>query len=305
MDKLLEYLVPALAFASVIMTGWAMISTYSAERRAVRKRLDAIDGPSTSRAEERPKGFMTRALSRLGLLSARSKPSATLMQQLANAGYYGSLAPAIYLGAKQILLLVGLVGATILLSAADVAVRTRVLVSISAGLVLFFVPNVIVQMRRRKRTRHVHHHLPDAIDLLEICVASGMGLDMAWNSVAEEIRKVSGTLGDEMALTNLEIHLGAQRGDAMRHMADRTGVEELGSLVSLLVQSDRFGTSISDTLKAFAHSMREERSLKAQEAAEKMAVKLLIPMVLCIFPAVLIVLVGPAAIRLYTAMRLH
>jgi tight adherence protein C len=116
---------------------------------------------------------------------------------------------------------------------------------------------------------------------------------------------VSPILGDEMALTNLAMHLGTPRADALRHMAARTGVDELGSLVSLLVQSDRFGTSMSEALKTFAHSMREERSLHAQEAAEKMAVKLLVPMVLFIFPAVLIILVGPAAIRLWKAMSTY
>jgi tight adherence protein C len=187
----------------------------------------------------------------------------------------------------------------VLVLATDLSLQVKVFVVLTAGAVFYFAPNYLVWLRRQSRTAEVRRHLPDGVDLLEICVSAGMGLDMAWNSVAEEIRGLSTVLADEMALTNLEMHLGAPRADAMRHMAERTGAEELSSLVALLVQSDRFGTKISDTLRTFAQTMREERGLKAQETAEKMAVKLLFPLVLFIFPAVLIVIVGPAAIALY------
>ncbi|MCZ6652537.1 MAG: type II secretion system F family protein, partial [Planctomycetota bacterium] len=119
----------------------------------------------------------------------------------------------------------------------------------------------------------------------------------AWNAVSDEIRAVCDILADEMALTNLEVHLGAPRAAAMRHMADRTGAEDLTALVSTIVQSERFGTSIGDALKAAATSMREVRSQRAEESAEKMPVKLLFPLVLFLFPAVLIVIAGPAAIE--------
>jgi len=137
------------------------------------------------------------------------------------------------------------------------------------------------------------------VDLLEICVSAGMGLDTAWNSVADEIRSVSSVLGDEMALTMLEMQLGAPRTGAMRNMAERTGAQELASLVALLVQSDRFGTSIAEALRTFATSMRHSRSQRAEEAAEKTAVKLLFPLVFCIFPVMLIVTVGPSSITLW------
>ena len=126
-----------------------------------------------------------------------------------------------------------------------------------------------------------------------------MGLDTAWNSVSEEVRGVSTALADEMALTSLQLRLGGSRSVAMRNMAERTGVDEVASLVAALVQSERFGTSISDALRTFAGSMRERRSQNAAEAAEKTAVKLLFPMVLFIFPAVFVVTVGPAAVQIY------
>jgi tight adherence protein C len=155
-----------------------------------------------------------------------------------------------------------------------------------------------VTIRRHKRTGDVRRNLPDAIDLLEICVSSGMGLDMAWNAVCDEFRGVSAILADEMALSNLEMHLGAPRADAMRNMAKRTGVEDISSLVATLVQSERFGTSVSQALRTYADAMRQERSCRAEEAAEKLAIKLLFPMVMFIFPCMFLVILGPAGVRI-------
>jgi tight adherence protein C len=166
----------------------------------------------------------------------------------------------------------------------------------------FFLPNLYIARRLGQRRLEVKRHMPDAIDLLEICVSSGMGLDQAWNSVGDEIRIVSPVLADEMALANLELQLGATRAEALRHMADRTGAEEFSSLVAMLVQSERFGTSISEALSVFAKTMRETRSQRAEESAEKMAVKLLFPLVLCIFPVMLIVMAGPAVLTIMDIM---
>jgi len=121
--------------------------------------------------------------------------------------------------------------------------RACIIVAALAGFAL--LPNVLVTIRKKRRTADVRSHLPDAIDLLEICVSSGMGLDTAWNAVCDEFRGVSAVLADEMALSNLEMHLGAPRADAMRNMATRTGVEDIGSMVATLVQSEKFGTSVS------------------------------------------------------------
>ncbi|KKL83643.1 hypothetical protein LCGC14_1972680 [marine sediment metagenome] len=295
-------LVPVLAFVSVIMMGSAIISATTAKRRAVRRRLADLDRQFDAAATAAPKASLLTALGNIGKMFSVGSPSTSLRQELINAGFHGRSAPGVYLGAKQFMLVVGLGGCLALVYRTGMPIHLKVLIVLMGAGLMFFVPNIFVRSRRRKRTVDVRHHLPDVVDLLEICVASGMGLDMAWNSVAEEIRRVSTILADEMALTNLEMHLGAPRATAMRHMAERTQVAELSSLVALLVQSDRFGTSIRETLKTFAHSMREERTQRAQEAAEKMAVKLLFPMVLFIFPAVLIVMAGPAAIKLFEVM---
>jgi tight adherence protein C len=169
---------------------------------------------------------------------------------------------------------------------------------VGGSAMLFFIPNLAVGIRRDKRRAEVKKVLPDAVDMLEICVSSGMGIDAAWTAVGDEIRRVSPTFADEMELTNLEVSLGVPRAVAMRHMADRTGAEDLSSLVALLVQSERFGAGIIEALTTFAKTMRETRGQRAEEAAEKMAVKLLFPMVMFIFPALILIMVGPALIQL-------
>jgi tight adherence protein C len=241
-------------------------------------------------------------LNRVGTKAPLGKPTEKLQNLLARAGFYSKSAPEIFLGTKMVLLVIGVAASAMLLVPLPIAVPVKVLVAMSGGAVLSFVPNFVLRSRINGRTQDIRRALPHATDLLEICVSSGMGLDMAWNAVTDEIRHVSVTLADQMALTNLEMQLGANRAAAMRHMAERTGAEELSGLVALLVQSDRFGTSIADALRTFASGMREERSQKAEESAERMSVKLLFPLVLFIFPAILIVMAGPAGLRIINQM---
>lgn len=292
---MIEMLLPILVFFAVMAIGGAIIAGTMSRRKAV-PRLRSMRGELTMPSEG--SAGVSRLLTSVGEASS-SKTSSTLKQQLAMAGYFSQSASATYIGVKIVLLVIGLsIGFIVtLFLTATMATKLYVIVAIPAA--LFFIPNIVVSARRSARRAEVRAHLPDVVDLLEICVSAGMGLDMAWNSVTDEIRSVSNTIADEMALTMLETQLGAPRTVAMRHMSERTGAQELASLVALLVQSDRFGTSISDALRTFATSMRNNRSQRAEEAAEKTAVKLLIPLVFCIFPVMLIVTVGPAAIRLY------
>jgi tight adherence protein C len=183
-----------------------------------------------------------------------------------------------------------------------IGLMTKFTVMLLGATVFFFMPNLFIWYRMKKRHDQMYRHLPEAVDLMEICVSSGLGLDMAWNIVADEIMRVCPVLSSSMSLTNFEMHLGVSRIEAMKHMADRTGVEELKSLAAILIQTDRFGTSIAETLQIFAKSIREERSFLAQEVAEKMSVKMLFPLIMFIFPAVLIVILGPAFITIFKGL---
>ncbi len=297
-----DLLIPLLSFLSVIAVSGALLLLRAARRKRLRARLQALEGRADSPDPERPQvvsatARLLRPVSALGSLVPCKSPE-RLQKELAKAGYHGEDSIALHFGFKLILMFIGLAGLGFILRGVEVGLSLKVFLTLAGATLLSFLPNVIVRMRRQRRTAEIRFYFADVLDLLEICVSSGMGLESAWNAVTEEIRQVSKTLGDEMALTDLEIHLGASRAVALRHMAERTGAQEVSSLVATLAQSERFGTSISDALRTFATSMRELRSQRASEAAEKMAVKLLFPMVFFIFPTILIVSVGPALIAI-------
>lgn len=292
---MLPVLVAILTGLTVICLGGAVLVNRSARQRQIAERIGggllagtAVDGPQR----------LVGALDRIGTAASSGKTSRKLKQDLANAGFHGPGAAATFLGLKILLLLIGLgLGASVA-TMLQAPTRLFLLVAAFPGVLLFFAPNMIVDMRRARRRQDIREHLPDAIDLLEISIAAGMGLDAAWNAVADEVRNVSEVLADEMALTNLEISLSTPRADAMRHMADRTGADELSSMVAVMVQSERFGTSMAEAMRTFAQTMREGRSLRAQEAAEKLAVKLIFPMLVFLFPAVVMVVAGPAVLAM-------
>jgi len=286
-----EILIPLLAFIAVVCLGGAVVATLIARRQPLKARLLGMQEESEGGA-----GPSARWVANLGKLVSGKGPTRTLREELAQAGYHDPAAAAIFLGAKVLSFLTGVAAGVPLFLPLKLSAAHSFLLIFSGGAALSLVPNIVVKLRRARRRREIETHLPDAIDLLEICVSSGMGLDMAWNSVAADVRRVSPILADEMALANLEMHLGAERAVALRHMAERTGADEVAALVATLVQSEKFGTSIVDALKIFASSMRMERTQKAEEAAEKMSVKLIFPMVLFLFPAMLIVMIGPACL---------
>ena len=294
-----EWLIPISIFVCVTAIGAAIVIGRESQKKRLQDRLyehgSEVPDPM---AETTPTSRFTKMLHRTGQRVSSKGPSPTLRAALAKAGYHGFLAAEVYLGVKTFLFLGGMVVLAALVYPVNIDLPLRVLLVLSGAAAVSFLPNFVVIAARRKRCDEVQRSLPEAIDLLEICVSAGMGMDMAWNSVTDEIRRVSDVLADEMALTNLEIHLGTYRAEAVQNMADRTEADELSSLAGVLAQAEQFGTSISDALRSFASSMREIRSQRAEESAEKMAVKLLLPMIMFIFPTVIIVTVGPASIRL-------
>jgi len=299
-----EIMIAFLVGASVMALGGAVLLARWAVRVILRSRLKVVSGTDTIDQTPPPSADSSRyvdVIQKFGHAVSAGRTSVLLRERLTQAGYYQSEAAVVYLGAKTLLLLIGLLGTCALVLPTPMESDSKALLIITGSLSLYFVPNSVVAARRSRRCGEVRRHLPDTIELLEICVTAGMGLDMAWNQVADEMRAVSPILADEMALTNLEIHLGEARAMAMRHMAQRTGADELSSLVAVLVQSERFGSGIADPLRNFATTMRETRSNRAQELAEKMAVKLMFPMIMFIFPAALLIMAGPAFISLFVA----
>ena len=292
-------LIPLLVLLAVLSLGGSVLLAMRARRKPLEDRLRGLIEPPRPVGRPLLSRMLVETLDMLGGQIGAKTTSQRLREDLARAGFHHSGAAKVYMGAKLLALVTGaaLAGAVLFLLL-NMSVSNKLVLLAMAGGSAFFVPNIIVRSRSRKRCEEVRLHLPDALDLLEICISAGMGLDTAWNAVTEEIREVCPVMADEMALTNLEMHLGAPRAVALRHMAERSDSDDLSSLVAIMVQSERFGTSIASALQTFAASMRQIRSQRAEEKAEKMAVKLIVPMVAFIFPAVMIVLVGPAGITL-------
>ena len=144
--------------------------------------------------------------------------------------------------------------------------------------------------------------LPDALDLLVVCVEAGLGLNQATVRVAEEIERVSPVLSEQIGLVNLEIRAGTPRDEAFRNLGHRTGVQDIKSLMAMLIQTDRFGTSIAQALRTHAETMRQKRRQRAEEAAAKTTIKLVFPLVLFIFPALFVIILGPALIQIFEAL---
>ena len=171
-------------------------------------------------------------------------------------------------------------------------------VALSLAAVGYLLPDFILTHFLQKRQERIFKAVPDALDMMVVCVEAGLGLDMTFKRVGEEIRSLSPDMSDEFLLTNLEVRAGKQRDEALRNMAQRAGAPEMQNLTTVLIQTSRFGTSLAKALRVHSDSMRTKRRQMAEEIAAKSAVKLLFPLVLFIFPTIFVVLLGPAAIQI-------
>lgn len=219
-----------------------------------------------------------------------------LRLRLLNAGFRQRSAIPVYFAAKVVMVLLLPLLSLTCLGIAKIHLDTNlllmvVLVGATEGLIL---PSFILDHIVRRRQRRLFEAFPDATDLLVVCMEAGLGLDAAIARAAEEMRTRSTDLADELHLVTLELRVGAAREEALRNLSLRTGLEEVGSLVTMLIQADRFGTNIADALRVHADSLRTHRHMLAEEVAAKVAVKLVIPVIVCIFPALILVLGGPA-----------
>lgn len=175
-------------------------------------------------------------------------------------------------------------------------------VVLTSALVGCYLPNAALAMRIRSRQREIFENFPDAADLMLVCVEAGLGLDAALTRVTDEMKRKSVALAEELHLTNLEMRAGASRESALRNLAMRTGVEETATFATMLTQADRFGTSLGESLRVFSDELRHRRQMRAEERAAKIPTKMLLPLVLFIFPSVIGVILGPAMIQIVREM---
>ncbi|HET6372041.1 MAG TPA: type II secretion system F family protein [Candidatus Polarisedimenticolia bacterium] len=184
-----------------------------------------------------------------------------------------------------------------LVSRIPVQPRHLFLLAAVLGLVGFLLPKVYLRIKAARRQHRLRLSLPDALDLLVVCVEAGMGLNQAIVRVSEELRETHPEISDEFRLVNLEIRAGRTRPEALRSLGERTGVDDIISLASMIIQTDRFGTSIARSLRVHSDSLRTERRQRAEEAAAKTTIKLIFPLMFCIFPSLLVIILGPAALH--------
>jgi tight adherence protein C len=250
---------------------------------------------------QRLAGTMGRTAATLGQRVAPADPDemSKLALRLLRAGYPGSGAPAAFWGAKLAATVVGALiglGGKFLLDGQGVGGSLLLtIVPAAAGL---YLPDIWLSLAIKRRKQAILHALPDALDLLVVCVESGMGLDQALARVGSELRAAAPTLSGEFKTLILELRAGMKRADALRSLARRVDLEDMNSLVTLINQADTFGTSIAGTLRVYSDALRTTRTQRAEERAAKMPVKLLFPLVFFIMPALFVAIMGPAAIQL-------
>lgn len=211
---------------------------------------------------------------------------------LIQAGYRDPKHVTIYFGVRVLLALVGLVGVILARSAGS----PMLLVGIPA--LGFFIPRFFLKRMIRERQTRIRVGLPDALDLTVICVEAGLALDQAVMRVGEDLRHAHQELSDEFHLVNLEMRAGKPRAEALRNLAERTGVDDIKALVGTLIQTDRFGTSVAQALRVHSDSLRTERRQRAEEQAAKTTIKMIPPLVVFVLPSIMIVSLGPAIIAL-------
>lgn len=301
----LTYIVPIAVFVGITVGVWAIIGMFGEKDNRASERLDELKDP-TRRAQNASKknsgvgGALKKAAPALSkVLQPKTELEENALKvRLANAGYNSPNAPVFFLAIKLGCLIAGITfGGGF--GAFKYGMNYNGLASLIVGGGLgFYLPEIVVRILRKQRMDRIFLSLPDALDLLVVCVEAGLGLDAAMRRVAEELADSAPDVCQELNLANLQLQMGRPRREVLHDLGVRTGVDDMKALVAILIQADRFGSSIAQALRVQSDSMRIKRSQMAEEKAAQTAVKMIFPLVLFIFPGIFVVLVGPAAIMM-------
>ena len=306
----MPYVVGLLAAGCVTLLFVALYELATTPTRTVARELDELKrnepSPFGSVARRRRQSKKEKLGEVIRILGERVERGGIdlegLGKRLVQAGYWGPEAVRIFLGVR-VVTAAGLAATALLVGAlVDARIMATLLVGLWLAILGWLMPGWYVAQRRNARRAEIQLVLADALDLLVACVEAGMGLNQALVRVSDEIRNVCQPLAEELTMVNLEIRAGAPRAQALRNLAERTGSDDIQALVSTLVQTDRFGTSIGRALRVQAETLRQKRRQRAEEAAAKTTIKLLFPLVLFVFPALFVVVLGPGVIQVVTAL---
>jgi tight adherence protein C len=263
--------------------------------------IDRVVGgmESVQAMPEHPSLAFHEIIKKLGNFIPQSPKDVTVMQRrLIRAGMRGENSLKILYGTKAVfgVLFPLLAAGSVIGASTDVS--NKFIAILSATAVGFFGPNEYVRRKALKRQKQIARGLPNALDLLVVCVESGLGLDQAILQVAKELDQAHPEISQEFGIVNLELKAGKRRVEALRNLAERTGVDDLKKLVAVLIQADRFGTGVSQSLRAHADFMRVQARQVAEEKAAKLGVKLIFPIFFCILPSLFVITVGPVAMKI-------
>ena len=298
-------------FVAVTAIAWVTIGRVSGEDKPrAEARLDMLKRGRTTPEDEKAQtknealaSVLEKATSPLAdKVSGNEEEMGKLREKLMNAGFRRESSPVVFKGMQLILAGAGAVFGGAFGLIADGFTQAMVLklaFGVCAG---FMLPNLLLGQLAKRRMMAVFLGLPDALDLMVVCVEAGLGMDQALRKVAEEMSKSHKEIGEEFSIANQQLQFGRPRAEVLQALGFRSGVDDLKQLASILIQADKFGSSVATALRVQSDAMRTKRRQIAEEKAAKTAVKMIFPLVLFIFPGIFVVLVGPAAISMYRNM---
>jgi tight adherence protein C len=289
-------LLPLLAFvfASLLVAAGAMALAPTAAA-AIERRLGEVTGAPAKKAfaDAGYERWIVDTLKKVGNVAPRStKEMGKLQQKLTYAGYRNREAMVIFFGIR-----LGFALLVFVLMSTPLLMRPNLMFALAGCGLGYLLPSMALGRLAKKRQHRIRLGLPDSLDLLVVSVEAGLGLDQAIQRVGQELAFAHPDLCDELRQINFELRAGKARPEALHNLAERTGIDDISSLVAMLVQTDKFGTSVAQSLRVHSETVRTKRRQRAEEAAAKTGVKMVFPLVFCIFPAIWVVTIGPAAIK--------
>jgi tight adherence protein C len=288
----------AFVFGSLV-TGVLLNAILPSRRLAIDRRLEELTvGREPEGGERQTFKALVGFAKRVGEKAPRSmKEMGPLRTRLVQAGFRRDEALTIFFGIRVVFAL-----SLFALFSSSLLTRPNLTFALAGLGVGYLLPGMVLARLAKRRSHRIRLALADALDLLVVSVEAGLGLDQALQRVGSELAFAYPDLSDELRLVNLELRAGKARAEALRNLGERSGVDDLNSLVTMLIQTDKFGTSVAQSLRVYSESLRTKRRQRAEEAAAKTGVKMVFPLVFCIFPAIWVVTIGPAAIKFITVL---
>ena len=302
-----------LALVFIIVVAMVILMTNALARRAAtRTRLNEVRGeqtrltdPTSLRGDNMAKGWykLTEIIEKTGI-SLVDTQGESLRARLIAAGYNSPLAPKVFTALRlgMLVLLPALLVGLIFLTGSEVSPFKLYLLGVGLAVFGLYAPNLFISAKADRRREAIVNGFPDSLDLMLVCVEAGLGMEAAFDRVGREMQDSHPLVAQMLSIVTLELRAGSTREEALRNMANRTQVTEIRSFSTLLIQSDKLGSSIGETLRVYASEMREKRRMRAEEKAHKLPVLLSVPLVACMLPVMIGVLMLPAIIRVMREM---